>query len=280
MVGSSHAFRLAGALNSLGETVNCLGSPFWKLVNDSIDTTSKNLEEAVRCNPQATVIFQLFDSRVYFASSEEGELTLPKHGNHGRFHVPGELVLADWAALKKIFTAALPFLRAGGKNRKLILSPLPRFVNSKCCTSDLHITNFGGKAYDKGMGKQLADIHGWLDDLARGRRLLNYEIVCPSSAIGIEDNATIRDNATLEGLKNRWGADPVHLTPAGYNALADYLIVSCNNQADEKKEAPGPTRDTEKRRDGLSRSDWAASRWDNRAARGGHRSEPGGGRDC
>ena len=92
-------------------------------------------------------------------------------------------------------------------------------------------------------------------------------------------NATIRDKATLDGLRNRWGSDPVHLTPAGYNALADYLIVSCNKQADEKKEAPGPTRDTEKRRDGLSRSDWAANRWDTRAARGGHRSGPGGGRD-
>ena len=52
VVGSSHAFRLAGALNSLGETVNCLATPFWKLVNDSIETTSKNLEEAVRCNPK------------------------------------------------------------------------------------------------------------------------------------------------------------------------------------------------------------------------------------
>ena len=91
-------------------------------------------------------------------------------------------------------------------------------------------------------------------------------------------NATIRDKATLDGLRNRWGSDPVHLTPAGYNALADYLIDSCSKQVDEKKEAPGPTRDTEKKRDSLSRSDWAASRWDSRAARGGHRSGSSGGR--
>ena len=62
IVGSSHAFRLAAAFNSLGESVNCLASPFWKLVSDNIDTTVKNLEEAVRCNPTATVFFQLFDS--------------------------------------------------------------------------------------------------------------------------------------------------------------------------------------------------------------------------
>ena len=101
----------------------------------------------MRCNPTATVLFQLFDSRVYFASNEEGELTLPKRSNDGHYHVPGELVLADWAALKKIFTTALPLIRAGGKNKKLILSPLPRYVNAKCCTADTHITNFGGKAY-------------------------------------------------------------------------------------------------------------------------------------
>ena len=138
--------------------------------------------------------------------------------------MPGELVLADWSALKKIFNTALPLLRAGGKNRKIILSPLPRYFNAKCCLSDLHVTNFGGKAYAKGMGKQVADIHGWLDDLARGKRLQHYEIVCLGTAIGMDNNATMKDQPALEKLKSRWGSDPVHLTPASYSALAEALM--------------------------------------------------------
>ena len=59
----------------------------------------------------------------------------------------GELVLADWQTFKKIFATAIPILRAGGKNKKFILSPLPRYINSKICSISSHITNFGGKSY-------------------------------------------------------------------------------------------------------------------------------------
>ena len=121
--------------------------------------------------------------------------------------MPGELVLADWPALKKIFTTALPLFRAGGKNRKLILSPLLRFINSKCFETETHITNFVGKTYAKGMGKQLAEIHGWLDDLAHGKRLQNYEFICPSFSIGLADNSTLKDRGEREKLRDRWGTE-------------------------------------------------------------------------
>ena len=191
IVGSSHASRLAAALTQQGESVTCLASPSWRLTGENVASTSMSLEDAVRANPSAIVIFQMLDSSIYFSSSEEGEITLPKRAADGRYHVPGELVLADWSALKKIFTTSLPLIRAGGRNKKLILSPLPRYINSKCCDSESHITNFGGKAYAKGMGKQLADIHSWLDDLAHGKRLQSYEIICPSTIIGLAENATL-----------------------------------------------------------------------------------------
>ena len=114
IVGSSHAYRLSAALTSLGESVTCLASLFWKLNGENVNNTIKTLEEAVDLNPSATVAFHMLDSNIYFSSSEEGEITLPKRGEGGLYHVPGELVLADWPALKKIFTTALPLLRAGG----------------------------------------------------------------------------------------------------------------------------------------------------------------------
>ena len=137
----------------------------------------------------------------------------------------GELVLADWQALKKNFTTALTLIKAGGKNRKLILSPLPRYISFKCCQAETHITNFGGKAYAKGMGKQLAEIHGWLDDLAHGKRLQQYEIFCPVTAKGLDDNTSLKDKAELEKLKNRWGSDPVHHMP----------VIECGNVENRRR---------------------------------------------
>ena len=53
------------------------------------------------------------------------------------------------------------------------------------------------------MGKQLADIHGWLDDLAHGKRLQRYQIICPSTFIGLAKTATLKDKTEREKLRDR-----------------------------------------------------------------------------
>ena len=97
-------------------------------------------------------------------------------------------MLADWSAFRKIFYVSIPLLRAGGNNRKIILSPLPRFSTVKCCQDEEHITNFGKKGFGTAMGSKLAEIHSWIDDFARGKRIKNYEFICPASTIMVGDD--------------------------------------------------------------------------------------------
>ena len=59
----------------------------------------------------------------------------------------------------------------------------------------------------------------------------------------------------------QWGDDPVHLTPLGYTALAESLIATTNSETEPLKVREAPQKDTAKRREGISRSDWTASRW-------------------
>ena len=214
-MGSSHAYRISSALSSAGEKVLCLASPFWRLNVENVELTAKSPEEAVKNNPGATVILQLYDSSIYFSSSENGELVLPKRGEDGCYHIMGELVLADWAALKKIFNLSVPLLRAAGNNHKIILSALPRYVPGRCCDDQLHLTNFGTKGYATEMGTSLAQIYSYL---AHGKRITEYEVMCVSSAIGLEDKPSKKELAKL------WGSDPVHLTPEGYSKLSEKIV--------------------------------------------------------
>ena len=78
----------------------------------------------------------------------------------------GELAFAEWAVLKKIFNTSSPLLRAAGGSMKLILSPLPRYVQGKCCDDKQHITNYRTTGYATEMGNSLAQIYTWLGDLA------------------------------------------------------------------------------------------------------------------
>ena len=141
LVGSSHATRISAALTAAGEKVLCLASPTWRLTAENVAALVQTVEDAAANNPEAIFVFQLYDSSVYFCSSDSGELSLPKRGEDGRYHVVGELAFAEWAVMKKIFTTSSPLLRAAGGRMKLILSPLPRYVQGKCCEDKQHLTN-------------------------------------------------------------------------------------------------------------------------------------------
>ena len=244
-----------------GEKALCLASPSWRLTVENVAALVKPLEEAASNNPEAVFVFQLYDSCIYFGSSDSGELSLPKRDEDGRYHVLGELALAEWAALKKIFNISALLLRAAGGNMKLILSPLPRYVQGKCCDDRQHITNFGTKGYATEMGNSLAQIYTWLGDLAYGKRIVDFDVVCVSTIVGMEGKPSKKELAKL------WGSDPVHLTSAGYQKMADKLV----EKAEAHRMKPPKAADTSKTkqiskpttemRPGLSRSNLTAGKW-------------------
>ena len=264
LVGSSHLAPTAVALRRLGENVNNMASPYWRLTEENVAAGAASLSKVAKLNPEATIIFQLYDSSIYFASSAPGEQALPRKEADGKYHICGELVLADWAAFRKIFYSSVLLLRAGGNNKKIILSPLPRYSTAKCCLDKSHITNFGKKGYGTSMGAALADIHGWVDDLARGKRIVNYEVVCPGSIIWEDKEISKKD------LANFWGADPVHLTVTGYEKLAEKLAKKMTEarprkrdraDSDTSPERQKPRLDLTRRLTRISRSDTVAERW-------------------
>ena len=123
------------------------------------------------------------------------------------------------------------------------------------------------------MGNSLAQIHTWLDDLAHGKRITEYMVMCVSSAIGLEDNPSKKELARI------WGSDPVHLTPEGYSKLAEKITEKAVGRQNVLSEATGPITATATRvkatlrKQGLSRSDLTASRWSRETVQPG-RSEP------
>ena len=84
----------------------------------------------------------------------------------------------------------------------------------------------------------------------------------------IFSNTSLKYKRECQKLRDRWGADPIHLTPAGYSALAESLLDSYSTEKEEKKDSADPVKDTANRRDGLSRSSWTANRWDSGTAHG------------
>ena len=113
------------------------------------------------------------------------------------------------------------------------------------------------------MGSKLAEIHSWIDDFARGKRIKNYEVICLATTIMTRDNVSKKDLAAF------WGADPVHLTKQGYEKLGEQLsekVAACKHKKQPREE--GQETSTHQRplllSDGRLHgvSDTFASRWE------------------
>ena len=115
------------------------------------------------------------------------------------------------------------------------------------------------------MGSKLADIHSWIDDLSRGKRIWNYEVICPATTIMTGDNVSKKDLAAF------WGADPVHLTRQGFEKLGEQLSEKVaahthkkrpREEGQEASPHQQPRLQSDGRLHGVSKSDTFASHWE------------------
>ena len=128
-----------------------------------------------------------------------------------------------------------------------------------------HLTNFGKEGYATTIGAALDDIHKWIDDFSHEKCIKNYEVVCPATAMW-QDNKEIKKD-----LARYWGTDPVHLTPAGYEKLAEKLVEKATTNQTVKRPRTDSSRDLRKQRPrgdgttkkaGISMSDTVTARWE------------------
>ena len=265
VVGSSHACHIVEALQAQGETVSSLADPSWRLTDESAEKLANRLKKLVAENPESTVIFQLYDSCIYYSSTGPGERSLPRKGPDGKFHVPGDLVMADWPTFKQIFAPSIPLIRAAGKNRKTLLSPLPRYIMSRCCSDQDHLKNFGTREYVRAMGKALAETDDWIRDLAYCKRINNFSVVNTATLVDL-DSPTSKKKELVQW----WGSDPVHMTQAGYAKLVRNLTDRLEKAKEQEEEDKMAANKTKRRkvdgggayhgREGISRSDFSAKR--------------------
>ena len=224
VIGASHAERLCKGLLSAGQYAVYVSTKGWRPQDESEEQEElvSNIKEAVDqpWDGATTLVYHLYDNFIYFSSSTPGEKSLPKRGQDGRVHVLGKLVLADKEAVKELVHASVPLLRAGKKTGKIIMSPLPRYIISKCCQDTTHLCNFKKKDYATGMGERLADMEAWIDDYVHGKRIHNFKTLAPTSLLEVSNNEDLDQEALIEV----WGKDPVHMTGTGYVKVGEALV--------------------------------------------------------
>jgi hypothetical protein len=160
---------------------------------------------------------------VYTGISTDGTESLPVKGPDGKYHIIGALGMIDREKFKQLFSLAVPLLRAGGQNKKVLVSPLCRYALENCCEDPSHCTNRGA-GLKKGMVAGLANLETWTDDQAYLKRIRNFLVFNPNDFLSPDDAPVTRSDTRL--YKICWNAGPVHMLPVGYEKLANSMLES------------------------------------------------------
>jgi hypothetical protein len=239
-VGGSHASRLAVGMDDMKLDVVDLSTPGWTLMEAKAKKLATTVEGVVNEDSEhkIVIVYQLFDNNIFYGLKADGSKVQPFRGKECKYHIEGALQIVDRQTLRDLYNTAVPLLRAGGEECKVIFSPLLRYIGGKCCDNPGHITNFGDKRYFQRLGICLGEITDWLKECGHSKQIRNFKVMCPNRMLRMGED----DDKAAKRVRTYWDADPVHMEPEGYRQVACAMLKKvaavANSAADPQQTGP------------------------------------------
>jgi hypothetical protein len=208
-----------------------LTTPGWRISELSVKQKTaeiNSLGQTVELD-KSTVILQLYDNSVFLLGGAGGTKSLPVRDSAGRYHINGELVVADKAGIKDLTSKLVPLIRALNGARKVFLAPLSRYWIDPCCTEPGHLTNYRTAGYLQSLGTATSVLKEFIRDSLYTRHTSNFRVLCPNKILGMGQRRAELPIEDARELANLWGSDPVHPSGAAYKVVADGLSKDIAN---------------------------------------------------
>ena len=240
LVGLSHARHLAESLESMGASVSLLKLSSCRPTTASIEQAAQELSTAVGGDEDAIVIFQFLDNSAYYARTEDGCLVPAQRGDDNLYHLVGDLVIAPKEMFLHSLKTSLPLFKAAGNRRKLMLSPLPRYLSASCCMLAGHVQNRDDTGFVEKVTEDLSTLKRQIKDFCHINHLgattcLNTAVLMTNPDGGRSLRMEERDH-----LLSLWGPDPVHPRPEGYKLLATNILALLEGESDPAESGSKP----------------------------------------
>jgi len=221
LVGSSHARRLGEALQELGATVETINMPSCAPQKGAVEKAVEELMEALVGDEKKHVVMLMLDNAAYFARTEEGSLIPARRGEHGTYHLDGELVIAPAEMFSRTLKICDPLLKmADSAETALLISPLPRYWLQPCCSDPEHAPNRGDVGFEDELYSGLEGLRRHMKDYLFMHRHRNVSVLNSSLLLTEVVTGSASSEANLEALRDQWGPDPVHPSPTCYGNMA------------------------------------------------------------
>ena len=232
VVGASNAERLAAELEPSGATISRIKTTNWSPTKDAVADLSAHVRRAVEVNNPDTVVIYLLDNIVYLARDPLGVTSQPKRGGDGKYHVKGDLVLAQKETQFNIYKALKPVLAAAGQKPLVIITPIPRYMSAPCCMEPDHMTNFSDQEFADSLRDNLEGVR------SNWRSFLFADNI---RRAGVINPTPILDQSHPAG---QW-EDPVHPTRPFFTKLAELVITSSERLIGKRRMTESGAEDAE-----------------------------------
>ena len=212
VIGASHASRLATALEAAGATVVRVCEPGWRVTKTKVVNMVEKLKaELDAAGEDCTVVYQMLDNNYYFARTEEGGLVpICKRQLDNSYHVDGELAFAPKEIQYSTFCTARPLFELAGSRRKVVVTPIPRYLKRGCCGDADHVSNINSSSYAEDQKEAVGECRKNIRDFCFRQGVRNVKVVGPW-----KDLAEMGDSV--------WH-DQVHLSGSGYQEIARLIL--------------------------------------------------------
>jgi hypothetical protein len=222
VVGGSSADKLTSELASSGAKCQHLLLPNYRASSFHAGKLREGLSKH-SVGAQTVIVLQCFDDAAFMTATEEGGLLPLSKDPQGVLHCFGDLVYTPKELLWKIFSQAADELKEHKSNVMVILSPLPRFMESSCCTNEEHMPNRMQKNFKKSMEDVVFQWRTHLKDFAFRQGLRRARTVSTW-------NLVRKGGAT-------W-ADPLHLDQKGYANIAVGVVAAAEEMKNKRPGGP------------------------------------------
>ncbi len=136
LIGNSMTAGVAEQLSAPGCNVTKIWEPVWKLTDKGIEKTVKMIRAVKQQLSYATIVVQPLDAIAFRARSTEGSTSAIEDG-----HVRGSLVVTSKERVEDALKSIFPILDQTREVNTIIITPLPQYVGSPCCSDPTHLTN-------------------------------------------------------------------------------------------------------------------------------------------
>jgi hypothetical protein len=163
VVGCSSAQRLHRALQEKGIAADLIHLANLRILRGTGEMLAEKITAAVRKLRLAAIILQLLDNTVFEALTKDGD-KLPPRRQGDKFHLDGDITVADRNVVGKLLKMCRPALEATDGVPTVMVGPLPRYITGGCCEDPQHMGNRKKPDFLHEMKRDLAALNKSIKD--------------------------------------------------------------------------------------------------------------------